>query len=66
MYWWLNLKLWSNANLYSDVPIPLYMRQNRARNAVIEKRYSRGCTLLYVDFRSNQWTITDHVSVGNE
>jgi hypothetical protein len=56
MDWFLDFKLWENANLYSPVPLTEAQRQERRLRAVIAKSYSRNCLVILVDFKGGyQW-----------
>lgn len=53
MDWFLNFKLWENANAYCIVHKTVAERIERARRAVVSRAISRGALVLAVDFRGD-------------
>lgn len=54
MDWFLDFKVWSNANLYSIVPLTPIQRIERLKQAIVFKIHSRGCIIIYTDFTGKQ------------
>lgn len=51
MDWFLDFKVWNNANLYSIIPLTLEQRIERLKRAIVFKTHSRGCIVYHVDFQ---------------